>query len=138
MTPEQERVVRANLSSLNDIITEVVQALADHGWSDPEFAGVVARQMRQHSHALGYEHQGVPGHPDASKWGGGYERHGAHRQQDTCSHDRPSCPDDGACHHRCPAGACFRVHHAGPLSGVYPGDRWPVSIRLGHTDGGVL
>jgi hypothetical protein len=68
MTPEQQRAVRANLASVNEILTEVVQALADHGWSDPEFAGVVRRQLRQHSHELGYDHQGVPPHPDTSRW----------------------------------------------------------------------
>jgi hypothetical protein len=138
MTPEQERALRANLASLNDIITEVVQALADHGWSDPEFAGVVRRQLQQHSHELGYEHQGVAGHPDASKWGGGYEAHGAHRQQDTCQHDGQRCPDDYDCRHHCPASACYRVHHVKPVPGTYPGNRWPGSIRLAYTDGGVL
>lgn len=39
------------------------------------------------------------------------------------------CPDDGRCHHACPPGACFRVHSAGPLSGVFPGDVWPASVR---------
>lgn len=42
------------------------------------------------------------------------------------------CPDGGYCHGDalnagsppC-VGACYRVLHAGPLSGVYPGDRWP-------------
>lgn len=41
---------------------------------------------------------------------------------------RGACPDDGTCHHGCPAG-CFRVTFAGPLSGVYPGDRWPADVR---------
>jgi hypothetical protein len=43
------------------------------------------------------------------------------------------CPDGGYCHGQtfaagsepCPPGACFRVRNAGPLSGVFPGDRWP-------------
>jgi hypothetical protein len=30
-----------------------------------------------------------------------------------------------------PAGECWRVHHASPLSGVYPGDRWPDSLKDG-------
>lgn len=41
---------------------------------------------------------------------------------------RPVCPDGGTCHHRCPDGSlrsCFRVSSCAPLSGVYPGDRWP-------------
>ena len=39
---------------------------------------------------------------------------------------RQQCPDEGACHHGCPsAAACFRVACCGPLSGAYPGDRWP-------------
>lgn len=46
------------------------------------------------------------------------------------------CPDGGYCHGRtlaagsppCDPEACFRVAHAGPLSGVYPGDRWPDTL----------
>lgn len=43
-----------------------------------------------------------------------------------------ACPDDGTCHHECadyPGGHCWRVHNAGPLSGVYPDDRWPKGAR---------
>lgn len=44
-----------------------------------------------------------------------------------------ACPDDGTCHHDCPlVGPCFRVLHAGPLSGVYPGDTWPEQLRFDH------
>lgn len=47
------------------------------------------------------------------------------------------CPDGGYCHgstlaagsEPCEDGACFRVLSAGPLSGVYPGDRWPDLVR---------
>jgi hypothetical protein len=40
------------------------------------------------------------------------------------------CPDGGTCHHQCAARAlCFRVTECGPLSGVYPGDRWPADVR---------
>ena len=37
------------------------------------------------------------------------------------------CPDKGTCHHACilGTGACFRVLHAGPLSGRYEDDKWP-------------
>lgn len=43
------------------------------------------------------------------------------------------CPDGGYCHGSrldagsppCAEDACYRVLHAGPLSGVYPEDRWP-------------
>lgn len=43
------------------------------------------------------------------------------------------CPDGGYCHGSalaagsspCPPDGCYRVLHAGPLSGVFPGDRWP-------------
>ncbi|SRR6266487_1922198 len=52
------RAVAANLASLNEVLAEVVQALADHGWSDPEFAGLARRQLRDHSRALGYQFQG--------------------------------------------------------------------------------
>lgn len=49
-----------------------------------------------------------------------------------------SCPDQGACHHACRAGQCFRVHQCGPLSGAYPGDRWPAAVTAAYADGGVL
>lgn len=37
------------------------------------------------------------------------------------------CPDGGRCHHSCEKG-CWRVRTCVPLSGVYPGDRWPASV----------
>jgi hypothetical protein len=43
------------------------------------------------------------------------------------------CPDGGTCHHRCADGGCFRVETCGPLSGVYPGDRWPEAVVAAHT-----
>lgn len=43
-----------------------------------------------------------------------------------------ACPDKGTCHHNCGDGACFRVLHAGPLSGRYEGDVWPQEIRARH------
>lgn len=46
------------------------------------------------------------------------------------------CPDGGTCHHNdhhdC-AVFCWRTRHAGPLSGVYPGDRWPAEPARGDT-----
>lgn len=45
---------------------------------------------------------------------------------DTPTPERLTCPDGGTCHHECqPGGRCWRVDNAGPLSGVYEGDRWP-------------
>jgi hypothetical protein len=41
------------------------------------------------------------------------------------------CPDGGTCHHEC-GESCFRVQSCGPLSGVYPGDTWPVDIQRDH------
>lgn len=38
------------------------------------------------------------------------------------------CPDGGTCHHLCQTAACFRVLGCGPLSGVFPDDRWPDAI----------
>lgn len=35
--------------------------------------------------------------------------------------ERPTCPDEGTCHHRC-VGGCFRVLACGPLSAH--GDSW--------------
>lgn len=44
--------------------------------------------------------------------------------------DRLTCPDDGTCHHECPSvAACFRVAFCGPLSGSFPGDRWPEGME---------
>jgi hypothetical protein len=37
------------------------------------------------------------------------------------------CPDGGACHHSCAAG-CYRVRVAGPLTGAFPGDKWPAQV----------
>jgi hypothetical protein len=40
------------------------------------------------------------------------------------------CPDGGTCHHQCQAARlCSRVIDCGPLSGVFPGDRWPEDVR---------
>jgi transcriptional regulator with XRE-family HTH domain len=40
-----------------------------------------------------------------------------------------ACPDRGTCHHQCAVnGPCFRVLCCGPLSGVYPGGRWPQDV----------
>lgn len=44
------------------------------------------------------------------------------------------CPDGGTCHHECPgesAISCSRVRSCGPLSGVFPGDRWPEDMAIG-------
>ena len=46
------------------------------------------------------------------------------------------CPDRGYCHGSqlgvastiCAPGTCLRVHTSGPLSGVFPGDRWPDEV----------
>lgn len=40
---------------------------------------------------------------------------------------RESCPDDGACHHRC-LGSCFRVLYCLPLSGAFESGKWPKAI----------
>jgi len=42
------------------------------------------------------------------------------------------CPDDGACHHECPPLRCWRVRGCGPLSDVYPDNRWPDEVRAIH------
>lgn len=44
----------------------------------------------------------------------------------------PGCPDGGTCHHACGTGACFRVLNAGPLSGVFPTDQWPMNVYSEH------
>jgi hypothetical protein len=39
------------------------------------------------------------------------------------------CPDGGTCHHQCRAASlCSRVRDCVPLSGVFPGDRWPEDV----------
>jgi hypothetical protein len=45
--------------------------------------------------------------------------------------NKPSCPDEATCHHECRS-VCFRVKYCSPLSGVYPGDDWPESVRAKH------
>lgn len=40
------------------------------------------------------------------------------------------CPDDGACHHKCDGGSCFRVRTCEPLSGAFPDDRWPADLLM--------
>ena len=52
--------VSANLASLNELITELVRAAADHGWTEPEFADMVRDNLQNHSHALGFSFQGIP------------------------------------------------------------------------------
>lgn len=49
------------------------------------------------------------------------------------------CPDGGACHHECALDSCFRVQSCSPLSGVFPGNRWPreVSDKYGPGDTGT-
>lgn len=48
------------------------------------------------------------------------------------------CPDGGKCHHGCSTG-CWRVTTCGPLSGVFPGNRWPAEVAADHaeSDGGL-
>jgi hypothetical protein len=46
---------------------------------------------------------------------------------------KPECPDGGTCHHQCPGvERCFRVLSREPLSGAFPGDRWPIAVLLAH------
>jgi hypothetical protein len=52
--------------------------------------------------------------------------------------DHEPCPDGGACHHGCNPPGCFRVHWAGPLSSVFPGDKWPDDVVASHPESGVL
>ncbi len=47
--------------------------------------------------------------------------------------DEPSrnqrCPDGGHCHHDCDQ-VCNRTQVGGPLSGVFPGNRWPPGLDI--------
>jgi hypothetical protein len=57
---------------------------------------------------------------------------------DAQPHRAEGCPDGGACHHECGSEkACLRVIAAGPLSGVYPGDRWPQEVRVAEAQRGI-
>lgn len=39
------------------------------------------------------------------------------------------CPDQAACFHQCAEfGYCYRVRNCMPMSGVFPGDRWPMTV----------
>lgn len=49
------------------------------------------------------------------------------------THNAGTCPDDARCWHECETG-CFRVTTCGPLSGVYPEDRWPEEVVHAHTE----
>jgi hypothetical protein len=50
----------------------------------------------------------------------------------TAPDDDTRCPDGGACHHLCALAngprRCVRVQNSGPLTGVFPGDRWPDAV----------
>jgi hypothetical protein len=59
--PDPLAPVRANLASLNEVVTEMVTALAKEGIGDAEFAEVVRTTLRDHSWALGFEFQGQSG-----------------------------------------------------------------------------
>lgn len=45
-----------------------------------------------------------------------------------------NCPDDGTCHHGCTT-KCFRVEGCAPLSGVFPGDVWPLHVKYSPKPG---
>lgn len=45
--------------------------------------------------------------------------------------DSRLCPDRGTCHHGCTRG-CFRVKFCAPLSGTFPGNRWPIAVLERH------
>jgi hypothetical protein len=50
--------------------------------------------------------------------------------------EKKLCPDSGVCHHMCGTEGypdkCFRVRFAGPLSGVFPDNKWPKALREEH------
>jgi hypothetical protein len=79
-----------------------------HGWEPSEHAGSTGRA---HFYALA-------------------------RLKQLSESEQRRCPDGGTCHHNghndC-ATTCWRTQHAGPLSGVYPGDRWPAEPAPGVT-----
>lgn len=54
------RQLAANLASLNEIVAEMVTALAERGVSDGGYAAVARSVLRDHSHALGFDFQCEP------------------------------------------------------------------------------
>jgi hypothetical protein len=44
----------ANLATLNEIMAEMTAVVSD----DPDFVGLVRQNLRDHSHAIGFEFQG--------------------------------------------------------------------------------
>ena len=71
--------VAANLDSLNEIITELAQALQTGAAVEPEYAEIVRTTLRQHSHSLGFRFQGEspPGAEgmQMAGWGRPYRGH---------------------------------------------------------------
>jgi hypothetical protein len=61
-SPNWDWLIAANLASLNEIVTELVQA----GSPDPEFQRLVRDLLRDHSWALGVPFQGEAGNQDGA------------------------------------------------------------------------
>lgn len=62
---EVPAAVAENLASLNELLAEVVQAIAAHGWTDDEFAQTARGVLCAASHRLGFEFSGRPvGQPE--------------------------------------------------------------------------
>lgn len=47
------------------------------------------------------------------------------------------CPDGAQCHRECVAPACIRVATCGPMSRVFPSDRWPHEVVAKHGPGSL-
>ena len=56
--PPVPEVVDANLASLNEIVSQMMAALVEHGIGDSDFAGLVRTTLRDHSWALGFDFEG--------------------------------------------------------------------------------
>jgi hypothetical protein len=81
-------------------------------------------------------HPGQSVHLATCQRGADHDRRATGYDYTTAINPSARCPDGGRCHHEC-TGPCWRVDHAGPLSGVYPGDRWPQShedVELTHEE----
>ena len=57
MSANEDEVAK-NLASLNELVTEMMFALAEHGVGDIEFARMARSTLRDHSWALGFDFQG--------------------------------------------------------------------------------
>lgn len=87
---------------------------------------VAGRDTDRYGTTIGMTVDAIPYQFQAVRWDDGQTENYAPQAL------RRACPDDGVCHHACAAAECFRVRACGPLSNVFPGDRWPDHVLAAH------